>query len=76
MTGFNRPVLRANDVHLFPADRERILALWCAGRDTLDIARVMGLPEAVIYNALPKLRDHARRDQEWNFERRPEVRAS
>ncbi|GLK78016.1 hypothetical protein GCM10008171_32700 [Methylopila jiangsuensis] len=30
------------------------LSLWCAGCDTAEIARRLGLPEAAVYNALSK----------------------
>jgi len=42
-----------------------ILALWSAGKDTLDIARALGVPEADIYNRLPKVLERARQDDDW-----------
>lgn len=36
---------------------KRILHLWGEGLDTLDIAWIMGMKEAVIYNALAKARE-------------------
>lgn len=39
-------------------DRVRafMLSRWRAGRDTLDIAKTLGYPEATIYAALPLIR--------------------
>lgn len=39
-----------------------ILPLWYTGKDTLDIARALSLPEFIIANRLQALReDHVRR---------------
>lgn len=37
-----------------PDKAELALAAWSAGRDTLDIARMLGVPESLIANELPK----------------------
>lgn len=42
-----------------------ILARWMAGLDTLDIARELGLPEAVVFNRLFHAREDRRRTSEW-----------
>lgn len=43
----------------FDAD---VLAYWCAGHDTKAIAALVGQPESVVANRLPKiLEDHRRR---------------
>ena len=37
------------------ATDQQILALWCAGRDTHDIARATGVPESEVANRLPRI---------------------
>ena len=37
------------------ATDQQILALWCAGRDTHDIARLTGVPESEVANRLPRI---------------------
>lgn len=39
---------------------DALLALWSAGRDTYDIALAVGLPEAVVANRLPHIRERRR----------------
>ncbi len=34
---------------------QQILALWCAGRDTFDIARATGVPESAVSGRLPRI---------------------
>ena len=34
---------------------QEILALWCAGRNTFDIARATGVPECEVANRLPRI---------------------
>lgn len=68
MTGFNRACPDGQYAQRGYAD-SKILALWNAGRDTLDIARALNLPESAIANRLLHIRDRALRDQEWDFDR-------
>lgn len=49
------------------ATDEQILGMWCAGFDTLSIARVIGVPEADIYNKLPKVLERRRQDRDWHL---------
>lgn len=39
----------------FTAPDQQFLALWCAGRDTFDIARSVGVPESEVANRLPHI---------------------
>ena len=41
---------------------QEILALWCAGRDTFDIARSTGVPESEVANRLPRILERRRQD--------------
>lgn len=41
------------------------LALWCAGRDTYDIAIALGVPESQVANQLPRLLDQLREERQW-----------
>jgi hypothetical protein len=38
--------------------------LWALGRDTADIARLMGLPERLVANAIPEIRQSPLRPSE------------
>ncbi|MDB5594892.1 MAG: hypothetical protein JWM36_1853 [Hyphomicrobiales bacterium] len=38
----------------------RALALWSAGRNTADIARMLGVPESLVANNLPQIIDRRR----------------
>lgn len=52
----DRHLSSASPVLLRDGDTDsEILALWSAGRDTLDIARALGVPEADVVNRLPKV---------------------
>jgi hypothetical protein len=55
-------------IHGTPSDAE-ILMLWRGGKDTLDIARQLWVPEDHIANRLPHILLRDRQDQEWNFDR-------
>lgn len=46
----------ANRREITEEDNERMLKLWREGKDTLDIARALGVPEHVVYARLPMLR--------------------
>jgi hypothetical protein len=39
---------------------DTVIALWCGGRDTLDIAQALGVPEAEVANRLPKVLERRR----------------
>lgn len=47
--------------HMNRSDEE-VLALWCAGRNTADIARLLGWPECDVANRLPRILERRRAD--------------
>lgn len=54
--------------HGTPTDEE-ILMHWRAGKDTVDIANQLWVPEYHIAGRLPRILERDRQDQEWNFDR-------
>jgi len=38
----------------------RVVALWEQGKNTAEIAKIIGLPESVIFNSLPRARAFVR----------------
>lgn len=46
-----------------------VLGLWRSGFDTLSIARIVGVAEADVYNKLPAIRERAKQNDDWNFDR-------
>ena len=58
----------ARFIHGTPSDDE-ILVLWRAGKDTYDIAKALWVDESHVASRLPRIRERARQDQEWNYDR-------
>lgn len=55
------PDRAASDHAELPAPTaELALAYWCAGRNTNEIARLLGEPEALVANEIPKLLERKR----------------
>lgn len=50
------------------SDRQ-LLACWRSGLDTHEIAIQLSIPEYEAYNRLPRIREHARQENEWDFEK-------
>jgi hypothetical protein len=68
MTGWNRPrEINHRSRSIEGELRQQVLAMWCAGRDTLDIARALCIPESDIANSLPKILEQRRYEQRWEM---------
>lgn len=71
--------LPAWETSKLPPDKaELALAAWSAGNDTVDIARMLGLPESLVANELPKFlqrRRLANAFSEFRASRAPAVRS-
>ena len=63
MTGWNNtPAYLGLNVEV----DQHMLALWQQGNNTLDIARIMCVPESEVANRLPHILERARQDAEWS----------
>lgn len=51
-----------------------LLHLWRERFDTFDIACICQITEAEVAKRLPRIRQRARQDAEWNFDRIAEAR--
>lgn len=52
------------------SDRERVLFLWDAGNDTLDIARVLSMTEPAVYSIIAHRKDTVRYRHEVYYQNR------